>query len=119
MPIVVVKDGRSKMAFAREVPQKGVDPYAVGSTAKMLEQLGRRKAILSFDDEPALPVLKEAVRREVDVELIKEEAPVGDHQANGLVENAVKNVQGQFRVMKDALETRLNRRIGEEHQCIP
>ncbi len=34
-----------------------------------------------------------------------EEVPVGDHQADGLAENAVKNAQGQLRVIKDALET--------------
>ena len=50
------------------------------------------------------------------MELIKDEVPVGDHQANGLAENAVKSAQGQLRVMKDALETRLNRRIGEERR---
>ena len=37
--------------------------------------------------------LKEAVRRETGVELIMEESPVGDHQANGLAENAVKNTR--------------------------
>ena len=44
-----------------------------------------------------------------------EEVPVGDHQANGLAENAIKNVQGQFRVIKDALESRHGRRIDGEH----
>ena len=66
----------------------------MGSTVKALEQLEYKKAILRSDNEPALLALKEAVRREIEVELIKAEVPVGDHQANGLVENAVKNVQG-------------------------
>ena len=43
------------------------------------------------------------------MEIILEEVPVGDHQANGLAQNAVKNVQGQFRVIKDALESRHGR----------
>ncbi len=34
-----------------------------------------------------------------------EEVPANDHQADGLVENAVKNVQGQLRVLKDSLES--------------
>ena len=55
------------------------------------------------DNEPAILALKEAVRRESDVEIVLEEVPVGDHQANGLVGNAIENVQGQFRVTKDAL----------------
>ncbi len=40
------------------------------------------------------------------VEIVMEEALVGDHQANGVEESAGKNVQGQFRVIKDALERR-------------
>ena len=94
MPIVVVKDGTGKMTFARVVPQKGVEPYAVGSIVETLEQLGYKTVVLRSDNEPALLALKVAVRKEIEVELIKEEVPVGDYQANGLVENAVKNVQG-------------------------
>ena len=32
------------------------------------------------------------------MEIVMEEAPVGGPQAKGIVENAVKNAQGQFRV---------------------
>ncbi len=46
------------------------------------------------------------VRREASVEIVMEEAPVGDHQANGVARNAVKNAQGQFRVVKNTLESR-------------
>ena len=74
---------------------------------------------MKSDNEPAILALKEAVRRESDVEIVMEEVPVADHQANGLVENAVKNVQGQFRVIKDALESRRGRRVDGEHPVIP
>ena len=72
MPMIVIKDDRSKMVFARVVPQKGVEPCAVGSTVRTLEQLGYKKVIFKSDTEPALLALKEAVRKEIDVELIKE-----------------------------------------------
>ena len=52
--------------------------------------------VFRSDSEPALLALKEAVRKEIDVELIEEEVPVGDHRANGLAENAVKSAQGQI-----------------------
>ena len=71
MPLVVIKDARSKMVFARVVPQMGVEPYAVGSTVKALEQLGYKKVIFRSDNEPALLALKEIVRRDTDIELIK------------------------------------------------
>ncbi len=38
--------------------------------------------------------LKEAVRRESDAGIALEAAPFGDHQANRLVKNAIKNAQG-------------------------
>jgi hypothetical protein len=74
---------------------------------------------MKSDNEPAILALEEAVRRESDVEIVMEEVPVADHQANGLVENAIKNVQGQFRVIKDALESRQGRRIDGEHPVVP
>ncbi len=59
------------------------------------------------------------MRRENDVEIVMEEMPVGDHQAHGLEENAVKNIQGQFRVIKDALESRHGGRVDGEHPVVP
>ena len=58
-------------------------------------------------------------RIENDVEIALDDAPVGDHQASGLVENTVKNVQGQFRMIEDALESRCERRVREDRQVVP
>ena len=44
------------------------------------------------------------------MEIVMEEAPVGDHQANRVAANAVKNAQGQFRFLKNALESRIDNR---------
>ena len=63
--------------------------------------------------------LKEAERRESELEIALEEVPVNDHQANGLVENARKNVHGQLRVLKDALQRRAGRRIDGDHPTAP
>ncbi len=53
------------------------------------------------------------------MKILMEEVPAGEHQANGLAENAVKIVQGQFRVIKDALESSHGRRLDGEHQAVP
>ena len=79
----------------------------------------RKKVVMKSDNEPAIMLLKDLVRKETDVEIVMEESPVGDHQANGAAENAVKNVQGQFRALKDALEARLGARIQGEHAAVP
>ncbi len=49
------------------------------------------------------------------MEIVMEQSPVGDHCANGVAENAVKNVRGHFRVLKDALERRI---MGESKAII-
>ncbi len=48
-----------------------------------------------------------------------EQAPVGDHPAHGLVENVIKNVQGRFRVIKDALKSRHGRSVEVDHPAVP
>ncbi len=40
-------------------------------------------------------------------------------EANGVAENAVKNAQGQLRVLKHALESRSNKRAKGDHQVAP
>ena len=119
MPILVARDSRTKMVYARVVPQKGHDDYAIGALKRIVEQLGYKRIVMKSDNEPAILLLKDLVRKETDVEIVMEEAPVGDHQANGAAENAVKNIQGQFRALKDALETRLGGRIQGDHVAVP
>ncbi len=58
---------------------------------------------MKSESEPATLALKEAATRDASVEIVMEEAPVGDHQANGAAENAVKNAQGQLRVLKKSI----------------
>ncbi len=84
----------------------------------MIEQLGYKKVTLTSDSEPAIVASKEAVNKNSDVEAIIEEVLISDHQANRLVENAVKNVQGHLREIKDALENRRCRRVAGEHHVV-
>ncbi len=64
MPMLAMKDSRTKMVVSKVVTNKGVVDYAVRVVKKAIEQLGYKKAILKSDNEPAILVLKEAVRRE-------------------------------------------------------
>ncbi len=83
MPIVVLKDERTKMITAKAVPSKGVDAHAVDSVRKALEQLGHKSILMKSDNEPAMLAMKEAVRRESKLEMVLEDGPASDHQANG------------------------------------
>ena len=119
MPILVLKDRRSKLTWARVVPAKGVNAYAIKQTAKMITLLGYTKIIFKSDGEPAIKALKEAIKNELAIEVIMEESPVGDHAANGDVESAVRQVQGQIRTMKDALESRCGQRLPRDSHALP
>ncbi len=52
------------------------------------------------------------------MEIVIEEAPVGDHRANGVVESALKDAQGQRRALKNVLESRANelKAIPKQHR---
>ena len=63
--------------------------------------------------------MKEAVKLESGIEIVMEESPGYDSQGNGEVERAVQMVPGQFRTMKDALESRYGVRFDGTHSCIP
>ena len=60
---------------------------------------------MKLDSEHAIVALKESAARNAGVEFVPlKESPVGDHQANGLAENACREVKRQVRVLRSALE---------------
>ena len=62
--------------------------------AKFLEQTETKKFMNFSDNEAALVRLKEEASRRLlkEVECVPRTCPVGDHQANGLIESAVKGL---------------------------
>ena len=47
---------------------------------------------------------KEQAAREVGLEMVLQEPPVGDHRSNGLAENAVRKLKRQVRILRSSLE---------------
>ena len=119
MPTLVMKDRRTKVLWARVVPAKGVNAHAVKQLAKQITLLGHKRILFKSDGEAAIKALKGAVKNELNVDVAPEESPVGDHAANGDVESAVRQVQGQIRTMKDALESRYGERIARDSHILP
>ena len=72
MPIIVMKDTGTGIKFARAVPRKGVDPYAVDKVASDIRRLGYRKLLFKSDGGPSLVALKQAVKNALDIEIILE-----------------------------------------------
>ena len=124
MPILVMKDlagsrTSTGMVFARVVQAKGAQAYAVKRTAMDIGLLGHRELVLKSDGEPAMVALKNAVKDERSERIVLEESPVGESKSNGAIENAIQQVQGQVRTLKDSLEARLGARLAEDSTLIP
>ena len=99
----------------------GVEDESKGATkfvANFLKNLGHRKVVLKSDGEPSVVALKEAAAKETNIDWISEESPVGDHQANGLAENACKEVKRQVRVLRSALEEKLGRELKDDDPAL-
>ena len=130
LKILIVKDSRSKALFAHVVPQKGVgeDRFTVECLRRDILWLGYPRVLLKSDREPAIKKLLSDTLKGVKVDLAKraedetqaaEKAPPAyDSQANGDVENAVKQVQGMVRTLKSCLEERLGCKIPTEHAAM-
>jgi hypothetical protein len=119
MPTLTARDDKTGMILSAVVPEKGRCAYAIRKLTDWIEQLGYKKIIIKSDSENSITALKKAVKAESTLEMILEETPVGDHAANGAIESTIKQVQGQFRTMKSALETRLNMKIKGDHDAVP
>lgn len=65
--------------------------------------------------ERSLVALKTKAAQDIGVAAIPEESPVGDSQANGEIESAVKEVKGQIRAVKSQLEENLGFAIDVKH----
>jgi hypothetical protein len=110
--ILVVKVGGCKAVLAKCVQGKGrADPRAVGWLVDQLRRLGISRCILQADGEPAQrtfvkDVIEETARTTA-LGIASAHTPAHDHQCNGGVEKAVRDVKDQVRVMRCALARRL------------
>ena len=92
MPIMVVKDRKTRTIRARVVPQKGNHWYGIKVLSGVIESLGHSKVTLKSDQEPALMSLKDAVKSEVRINMVLEESPEYESKSNGEVERAIQIV---------------------------
>ena len=120
LTILVVKVSGVKAVMARTVKGKGrADPQAAKWLVEQLRRLGLGRCVLQADGEPAQRgFIKDVVEEACIVSNIGvagAHSPAHDHQANGAVEKAVRDVKDQVRVMMSALD----RRVGRVHLVWP
>jgi hypothetical protein len=110
--VLVLKARPSGMIAARIVDGKGrADGGAAAWVVDQLRRLGENRCVLQADGEPAQRTfIREVIEEAVNLTKIgvasAHSAP-HDHQSNGDVECAIRELKAQVRVMKLALEARV------------
>ena len=119
-PAIAGRESISKTVIGIMVPEKGADQeWAAAELAKEIDQMGYKRLIVRCDQESSLRAVATEAKRVALTELILEDAPRGDKNANGIGERAVQTVEGQTRALKMELEGRLNITIPAQHEIIP
>ena len=113
-PMLALKFSRSKRIAATSLPRKGVTEFATKFFARFVQLTGVRRFINFSDNENAMVALKDAAARSlVGVESSNQEVPVGDHQKNGEIESAVRELKRMMRALRLALERRLGFKLSD------
>ena len=123
-PILVSCNDKTKWLSAESLPTTGTSqPYNATALTKIYESCGFQKFLAKSDNEPVLLDLKRkavadaALLHGRDIQPI--ESPVAESQANGFVENAVRELKGVARTIKFATEELHKTAIGQDHPSLP
>ena len=104
------------------VPVKGSsNEFPAKRITAFIRELGleNQDLVLRSDQEPALQdLLREVGKKRAPARTFYEVSPVGSSASNGVAERGVQTVEGQIRVLKDALEMRLEVRIPSNHNIL-
>ena len=106
--VVLLKCSGTKVVLGHVVPCKGLDEnlHVVKTIVADIVWIGHTRLLLKCDNEKSLvrlvrEALKEARVQCPDLEQIAKEHPEAyDSQANGMIENAVRNVKAHCRTLK-------------------
>ena len=122
MPVLVMKDDRDGGTRAHGLLTKSLnDERGVELVKQVVEDLkdtGYTKIIMKSDNEITLIALRDKVKAVTDIEVVPQHPVVRQSASNGMVENAVREVEGTIRTMKLALEGRLRNRIPPDHPIL-
>ena len=109
---LVYRDDKTKMVFGHICEHKGAsDVWALSRVNEDLSRLGYSDMILKCDGEPAIVQVMEKIKTTRTENIIIQQPPAYDPQANGSAEKAVQDYMGQVRAMKIGLESRLKVKV--------
>ena len=121
MAILVMIDRRSKWIWAHVVPNKGALKhwFPLSAVVRDIDLTGYKRIVMKSDQENAIADLFRKYKDSQDrVEVMIEHSPIGDSQANGDAERAVRSVQGLGRTLKDALEVAIGAEVPASHDIM-
>eukprot|EP00435_Cladocopium_sp_Y103_P033123 s170_g8.t1 len=98
---------------------KSNSEYAQKAMVRFIKESGHKRLVFKSDNEPALVAIKEsAASKMADVEVIQRNSPVGDHQANGMIEVSVRELKRQMRALRMSLESKLKMTLDNNHPLV-
>ena len=124
LTILAARERQTRMTMSTAVPTKGGNEFMAKRVQAFLREIGADKGDITMksDQEPAMvAVLNEVSRHRAAAgggRTVIEHSAVGDSKGNGIVERAIKSVEGQVRVARSALEARLKARLSHDHAVL-
>ena len=98
---------------------KGNSDYTQKAVMRFLRESGHKRLVFKSDNEPSLVAIKNAVASRLpDVEIIQKNSPVGDHQANGMIEVSIRELKRQMRALRMSLESKLKKTLDNNHPLV-
>ena len=117
--MLILKDDKSGKGMATIVPVKGTAAEWVPARAvKFIDQLGYNEVTLKSDTEPAMIAVRNEIRLNCKANASEEDAALGDHQSNGMIENYGKNVRAMVRTLRLHIETAIKDKIADDSPII-
>ena len=114
------RSSNSRAILAHPVLCKGRSHEdTVDQAASSTHRLGHHHTVLlKTDNEPALVDLRRAVAERLGVQTVLESPPAHEPQANGAVENAVRQLKGLIRTLMLALQERIQGAAPVDHPAM-
>ena len=118
-PVLIVKYRDTRMMLSFLVQWNGnVADYPVKRIMAFIKELRYQacRIIIKTDQETRTTAVQDKLAKERgEAPTIIENSPVRSSGSNGVVERAIPSVEGQVRVLRDALEARLSVKIEAKH----
>ena len=109
-PCLIMYDADSEAIYCLPVASKAVSEYIVHCVKAVIDELGYGdvRIALKHDAAPELIALRQQVRELRTAPTTPIDVPVQESKMNGAVERAVRSWEGQFRTIRDHLESELS-----------